>query len=136
MNGDGGNGGFAVSGGAAIGGTVSVGLGGSGAKGGKASAVSVKAQRRMSKLTKTSGESSTGILAQSLGGSGGNGGFSAAAGASANLYPSASGRRQSGRKRWQWWNCWFCHISFKQYSDYRRESFIRFTGTVYWWRWR
>ncbi|MCW8039873.1 ESPR-type extended signal peptide-containing protein [Acinetobacter entericus] len=91
LGGDGGNGGFAVSGGTAIGGTVSVGLGGSGAKGGKASAVSVKAgTKKNEQITKTSGESSTGILAQSLGGSGGNGGFSVAAGASANLYPSAS----------------------------------------------
>ncbi|WOE40768.1 ESPR-type extended signal peptide-containing protein [Acinetobacter chinensis] len=91
LGGDGGNGGFAVSGGAAIGGTVSVGLGGSGSKGGKAGAVSVKAgTKKNEQITKTSGESSTGILAQSLGGSGGNGGFSVAAGASANLYPSAS----------------------------------------------
>jgi hypothetical protein len=89
LGGDGGNGGFAVSGGAAIGGTVSVGLGGSGAKGGKASAVSVKAgTKKNEQITKTSGESSTGIP-QSLGGSGGNGGFSVAAGVS-NLYPSAS----------------------------------------------
>ena len=99
LGGDGGNGGFAVSGGAAIGGTVSVGLGGSGAKGGKASAVSVKAgTKKNEQITKTSGESSTGILAQSLGGSGGNGGFSVAAGASANLYPSASvGVRLGGK---------------------------------------
>ncbi|AXY57413.1 hypothetical protein CDG60_13070 [Acinetobacter chinensis] len=91
LGGSGGNGGFAVSGGAAIGGTVSVGLGGSGAIGGKAGAVSVKAgTKKNEQITKTSGESSTGVLAQSLGGDGGNGGFSIAAGASANLYPSAS----------------------------------------------
>ena len=72
IGGGGGNGGFTASGaGGGIAG-VAIGIGGSGASGGKASSVTLSSSGSIA----TGGDNATGILAQSLGGGGGSGGFS------------------------------------------------------------
>ena len=81
VGGGGGNGGFNVSAGAAVGGTVgvaaSIGLGGSGGSGGTGGEVHASSNGILS----TQGANSSGFIAQSIGGGGGNGGFNVSAGA-------------------------------------------------------
>ena len=76
VGGGGGDGGFSVAGAGAFGSgaSVSLGFGGSGAKGGHAGTVDLVS----SNLVTTAGSNSHGIFAQSLGGGGGSGGFSVA----------------------------------------------------------
>ena len=78
IGGGGGTGGFAISvalAGGPVGGSVSVGIGGSGGSGGIGGQVDVISGGRIA----THGEFSTGLLAQSVGGGGGAGGFSVSA---------------------------------------------------------
>ena len=74
----GGNGGFSIAGGAALGIPISVGVGGSAGRGGTAQTVTVNSTG----VLMTNGDDSDGILAQSIGGGGGKGGFDVAGGLS------------------------------------------------------
>ena len=71
IGGGGGNGGFNISGSIAQDGALTVGVGGFGADGGTAGAVTADVNANLF----ASGNSSRGLLAQSVGGGGGNGGF-------------------------------------------------------------
>jgi hypothetical protein len=76
LGGGGGNGGFAISGGASGGAQVNFALGGSGAGGGDGKQTTVINEGSIL----TAGDKSIGLQAQSLGGGGGNGGFAITAG--------------------------------------------------------
>jgi uncharacterized protein YhjY with autotransporter beta-barrel domain len=80
VGGGGGNGGFNISAGAALGGAgsaaVSVGLGGAGGSGGTGGTVSASSTG----ILWTQGNNSSGFIAQSIGGGGGNGGYNVSAG--------------------------------------------------------
>ncbi|WP_160736742.1 autotransporter outer membrane beta-barrel domain-containing protein [Altericroceibacterium endophyticum] len=75
VGGGGGNGGFALSGSAGIGGSASLSLGGSGGKGGDAGSVVIG----LSGQVETDGFQSAAIFASAVGGGGGNGGLSGSA---------------------------------------------------------
>jgi hypothetical protein len=83
IGGGGGNGGYTVAAGAAVGGVgaagVQVGVGGAAGGGGNGGVVNA----RVDAGVLTRGEDSTGVLVQSVGGGGGNGGFAVAAGLAA-----------------------------------------------------
>ena len=80
IGGGGGSGGFAISGSAALVGSLSLGFGGTGGEGNTGGTVDVVSTIADAAGIRTDGDMSHGILAQSIGGGGGNGGFSAALG--------------------------------------------------------
>ena len=86
VGGGGGSGGYSIAASAGVGFSGSLSIGGNGAKGGDAGAVSVT----NSGAVWTDNTDSHGIFAQSVGGSGGNGGFSIAAGISDGVSLSLS----------------------------------------------
>jgi hypothetical protein len=87
VGGGGGNGGFAIAGSLSIASpSGAFALGGTGAKGGGAKAVTVESSSNIS----TEGEDAHGLFAQSLGGGGGSGGFAVAGAISATAAISAS----------------------------------------------
>ncbi|RST86845.1 hypothetical protein EJC49_09070 [Aquibium carbonis] len=80
IGGGGGSGGFAISGSAALVGSLSLGFGGTGGEGNTGGTVNVVSNITDAAGIRTDGDMSHGILAQSIGGGGGNGGFSVALG--------------------------------------------------------
>ncbi|WP_187971188.1 hypothetical protein [Aquibium microcysteis] len=80
IGGGGGSGGFAITGSAAMVGSLSLGFGGTGGEGNGGGTVDVVSTVADAAGIRTDGDMSHGILAQSIGGGGGNGGFSVAVG--------------------------------------------------------